>query len=159
MKAVIIKFAPNQKLPPGYTIQWWEENESYQWVIDENTYGMASVDRWYCYRSAWLHHRKHNSRQEQLYPKMELLELKKRADCLIQYPKSYGIECDICGGINLHWSEWEHLIWCYDCEIDTKGTGGIFDGPIPVGSAEVLGISFDRVNIKTGEIIEFKPRG
>lgn len=87
---------------------------------------------------------------------MELLELKKRKDCFIQKPQVYGITCDICGGTNLHWSEWEYLIWCYDCEKDTKGTGGIFDGPIPLAICELMGISFDTLNIETGEIFPFE---
>jgi len=87
---------------------------------------------------------------------MKLLELKKRETYLIQYPQAYGIECDICGGVNLHWSEYDHLIWCYGCEKDTKGTGGIFDGPVPVQLCKIMGMSFDRVNIVTGELIKFK---
>ena len=86
----------------------------------------------------------------------ELLELKKRKTCLVQKPQIYEIECDICGGENLHWSEYDHLIWCYDCEKDTKGTGGIFDGPVPVGMAQLLGLCFDEIDIETGVIIKFK---
>jgi len=89
------------------------------------------------------------------YKLMNLLELPKRKTCLVQYPQEYCIKCDICGGENLHWSEWEYLVWCYDCEVDTKGTGGIFDGPIPIGTASLLGICFDRVNIETSEVIKF----
>ena len=42
-------------------------------------------------------------------------------------PARYEITCDLCGGANITWSEYEHLIWCYDCENDTAGQGGIFD--------------------------------
>jgi hypothetical protein len=66
----------------------------------------------------------------------------------IQNPRDYGIECDKCNGTNIQWSEYEHMIWCYDCEIDTQGTGGVFDGPIMVGVCGLLGMSFDRWNMK-----------
>lgn len=87
---------------------------------------------------------------------MNLLDWPKRESCLIQYPQQYCIQCDICGGSNLHWSEWDHLIWCYDCELDTAGTGGIFDGPVPVELCKMMGISFDRIDLKTRKIIPFE---
>ena len=66
-------------------------------------------------------------------------------------PARYEITCDLCGGANITWSEYEHLIWCYDCENDTAGTGGIFDGPIPLGAMELFGLSLDMVDLKTGQ--------
>jgi len=66
-------------------------------------------------------------------------------------PQRYDIRCDLCGGVNLNWSEFEHLIWCYDCKKDTKGVGGVFDGPIPVRLCLMLGLSFDRIDLQTGE--------
>lgn len=62
----------------------------------------------------------------------------------IQKPYEYEIECDKCHGRNIEWSEYAGQIWCYDCQIDTKGTEGVFSGPIPIGAAAVLGMSFDR---------------
>jgi hypothetical protein len=38
-------------------------------------------------------------------------------------------------------------LWCYDCEIDTPGFGGIFDGPIPINLCLMLGLTFDRIRI------------
>ena len=65
-------------------------------------------------------------------------------------PVSYDINCDLCGGTNIWWSEFEGMIWCYGCEKDTPGTGGIFDGPIPTEVCEeMFGISFDRIDLKT----------
>ena len=66
-------------------------------------------------------------------------------------PARYAVRCDLCGGANITWSEYEHLIWCYDCQKDTRGTGGIFDGPIPLKAAELLGMSLDMVDLKTGQ--------
>jgi len=85
-------------------------------------------------------------------------------------PARYQIRCDLCGGDNITWSEYEHLIWCYDCEKDTVGTGGIFDGPIALKAAEMLGMSLDKVDLKTGQRftpvenkethkLEYVPRG
>ena len=50
-----VNFSANQPLPPGYTVQWWESNESYQWVIDENIYGVEHHDRFRARRDAWAH--------------------------------------------------------------------------------------------------------
>lgn len=78
--------------------------------------------------------------------------MRKRTWVYILKPQSYEIHCDRCGGSNIEWSEYEHMIWCYDCKIDTSGDGGIFDGPIPIGGAEILGIHFNRFNIKKNRI-------
>lgn len=77
-----------------------------------------------------------------------LLSWPKRTWCYVQPPAVYSIQCDCCGGNNIMWSEWEKLIWCYDCQIDTPGTLGIFDGPISVELCKMLGISFERVEIR-----------
>jgi hypothetical protein len=58
-------------------------------------------------------------------------------------------------GTNIEWSEYEHKIWCYDCEIDTEGFKGIFDGPIPLQASRLLGITFDRINLETKQIERF----
>jgi len=74
-----------------------------------------------------------------------------RERVFIMEPVRYGVRCDLCGGTNITWSEYEHLIWCYNCEKDTAGIGGIFDGPIPLKATELLGLSLDKVDLKTGE--------
>lgn len=78
--------------------------------------------------------------------------MRKRKWHYILKPAQYEITCDICQGVNLEWSEFEGLVWCYDCLIDTKGTGGIFDGPIPVKLSEALGIVFHRWYMKKKRI-------
>lgn len=77
--------------------------------------------------------------------------MKKRKWVYIQKPIQYEISCDKCNGTNIDWSEFERMIWCYDCEIDTRGNAGIFDGPIPLQGCELLGFSLDRIYFKTGE--------
>jgi hypothetical protein len=70
-------------------------------------------------------------------------------------PVAYDITCDKCGGTNIYWSEFEKKIWCFDCKIDTDGTGGIFYGPIPIHAAYMLGLTFDRFNLKTKQVERF----
>lgn len=63
-------------------------------------------------------------------------------------PYQYDMFCDKCNGTNIEWSEWEHMIWCYDCKIDTKGFDGVFGGPIPWMASKLLGLSFARLYLK-----------
>jgi len=77
--------------------------------------------------------------------------MKKREWIYIQQPQVYEITCDICGGINLEWSEFENMVWCYVCGTDNKGRGGIFSGPIPINLLGLLGLSLDRIHIKSGK--------
>ena len=77
--------------------------------------------------------------------------MRKRKWIYIQKPQCYCIECNLCGGTNIEWSEYEHMIWCYDCKKDVPGTGGVFDGPIPLGTSRLLGMNFDRIELKTGQ--------
>ena len=79
-----------------------------------------------------------------------------RTHCYCQHPFKYDIECPLCGGKNVTWSEFESHIWCYDCEKDIcipHRYAGIFGGPIPMQATRIFGISFDRINIKTNEIV------
>ena len=87
-----------------------------------------------------------------------MARLKKRKWMYVSPPPIYEMSCDKCGGLNITWSEFEHMIWCYDCKIDTPGNPGVFDGPIPINTAGLLGMSFDRISLKTGKRIKFKVR-
>lgn len=82
--------------------------------------------------------------------------MKKRKWAYIQKPSVYEIHCDLCGGSNITWSEFEHRIWCYKCRKDIPGTGGVFDGPIPLEVAKMLGMSFDRIQIPSGKVAKMK---
>jgi hypothetical protein len=78
--------------------------------------------------------------------------MRKRKWYYVLKPQEYEMTCDKCGGSNITWSEFEHMIWCYDCGIDTSGIDGIFGGPIGWGVAQMLGISFARYYIKENKI-------
>lgn len=80
--------------------------------------------------------------------------MKKRKWVYAMLPTAYEIHCDRCGGNNITWSEFEKLIWCFDCRINTPGTGGIFDGPIPLEVAKMLGVTFDKIDLKTKKLLK-----
>lgn len=45
------------------------------------------------------------------------------------------------------------VCWCAECRRDfIPEHGGVFDGPIPVKAAHLLGLCFSRINLKTGVI-------
>ncbi len=55
-----IRFADRTPLPPGYAVEWWEQDEHYHWVKladPDDTYSDASVRKWDCWRGAWAHYR------------------------------------------------------------------------------------------------------
>lgn len=89
-------------------------------------------------------------------PSIKHHEFKKRAWCYVQQPSRYDVApCD-CGNHETQWSEWKDHLWCDKCQKDfIPEHYGIFDGPIPAGVAQMLGISFDRINLETMEIIKF----
>lgn len=58
--------------------------------------------------------------------------------------------CD-CGNHDTMWSEYAKHLWCPKCEIDFVAKhSGIFDGPIPIKTCALMGLSFDRLNMATG---------
>ena len=88
-------------------------------------------------------------------------ELKKRTWVFVHNPVRYDIRCNKCwdGEINdtgtkITWSEYEHLIWCYDCGKDLAGTAGIFDGPVPIGVTELFGTSLNRIYLKSRKMFK-----
>lgn len=80
------------------------------------------------------------------------LILERREWVYAQHPTVYEIRCNYCGGTDIDWSEFKGRIWCYDCHCDVTGTGGIFDGQIGVKTCAILGIYFDRIDLRTGKI-------
>lgn len=92
---------------------------------------------------------------------MKQKRLRKRKWVYVHHPTRYDIRCDHCWdgdlnetGTNIDWSEYEHLIWCYDCKKDLPGFAGIFDGPIPIGAMEMLGVSLNRIYLKSGKMFK-----
>ena len=84
--------------------------------------------------------------------------MKRRERIYIMTPADYEVSCDLCNG-EVEWSEFEHMVWCWRCLKDVPGNPGIFGGPIPVEVCEILGISLDRINLKTGKREGFKIKG
>jgi hypothetical protein len=69
----------------------------------------------------------------------------------------YGIAPCACGNVQTQWSEFVDLLYCDKCQKDfTPEHWGIFDGPIPVETAQLLGICFDRYEIATGRVVKFE---
>ena len=85
--------------------------------------------------------------------------MRKRKWIYIQKPQDYEISCNLCNGSNIAWSEYEHMIWCYDCKKDVPGDGGVFDGPIPLRASRLLGLDFDRIELKTGQRLYMTQHG
>lgn len=88
-----------------------------------------------------------------------MTELLKRTHVYVQHPRVYEISgCPESPDHAVTWSEYEQRLWCFVCCVDfVPEFWGIFDGPIPLGAATLLGLSFDRLSIETGEVVEFTP--
>lgn len=84
--------------------------------------------------------------------------LEMRTWVYVQRPASYGIaDCD-CGNDDPDWSEFSGHLWCAGCQKDfVPAHNGVFDGPIPVMTARLLGYNFDRFNLETGQVEPFDP--
>ena len=72
----------------------------------------------------------------------------------IQRPAAFCIGPCKCGNSDLQWSEWQKHVWCDKCKLDFIPThNGVFDGPIPLNLANMMGIRFDRWDMKKKTII------
>lgn len=84
-------------------------------------------------------------------------DLEKRTWCYMQSPSIYEIAPCACGNTATQWSEFKGRLWCDRCAVDfVPAHNGIFDGPIPVSVAGMLGMSFDRFNLETGQVERFE---
>lgn len=73
-----------------------------------------------------------------------------------QSPKHYEMAACDCGNEDTQWSEFEQHLWCEKCQKDfIPAHNGIFDGPIPMHLAQMMGMRFDRIIIATGKIERF----
>ena len=46
MKTIKINFSKHIKVPAGYTIEWWECDEMYHWVVNPEHVSVAFCSRW-----------------------------------------------------------------------------------------------------------------
>ena len=88
---------------------------------------------------------------------MDTISLQQREWVYAGQPAMYDIAPCSCGNNKIQWSEFVDRLWCEKCQKDfTPEHWGVFDGPITMEVSKLLGICFDRVNIKTGEIVPFE---
>lgn len=52
----VVNFSPNQTLPPGYCVKWFECSEMYGWECGER-YSVVGWDRFRARREAWANYR------------------------------------------------------------------------------------------------------
>jgi hypothetical protein len=52
MEKKTIKFAPRQKLPHGFLVQWFGRDKQYHYTEGEK-YSMPYATKWEAYRAAW----------------------------------------------------------------------------------------------------------
>ncbi|MFK4135916.1 hypothetical protein ACI2KR_27080 [Pseudomonas luteola] len=84
--------------------------------------------------------------------------LPRRNWCYMQAPAIFGMAPCACGSEKTTWSEFEKHLWCDSCKIDfIPQHSGIFDGPILIKTAMLMGISFDRFNLATRTVEKFNP--
>jgi len=60
MEEIEVKFSPNQKLPPGYRVKWWEYDEHYHFVI-ENFESCMYATKWDAFKMSWKHYKENNN--------------------------------------------------------------------------------------------------
>jgi hypothetical protein len=79
----------------------------------------------------------------------------KRKAVYVQRPRDYEMSsCPQCGNEDPDWSEYQKHLWCEHCQIDfIPKCAGIFDGPIPVEGAKLMGIDLRMIDLETGKII------
>lgn len=86
-----------------------------------------------------------------------LLAAARRTWVYVMRPAAYEIDPCECGNSDPDWSEYRRHLWCQKCCKDfVPKHSGIFDGPIPVNTSRLLGISFDRFNLATEQIEKFE---
>jgi len=84
-------------------------------------------------------------------------KLKKRTWVYVMRPKDYEIALHGCGHLDPDWSEYKGHLWCPICKVDfIPSHGGLLDGPIGVEVCRMIGIVFDRYNLRTKKIVPFK---
>jgi hypothetical protein len=73
----------------------------------------------------------------------------KRAWVYVRRPAHFGMSGCECGNADPEWSEFAGQLWCGDCGRDfAPESGGVFDGPIGVNAARLLGIDFRTASLE-----------
>lgn len=81
--------------------------------------------------------------------------LERREWVYVQRPREYEIAGCECGNEDPDWSEFKRYLWCAACAKDfIPAHNGIFDGPIPMETARMIGIDLRQYSIATGEILD-----
>ena len=76
--------------------------------------------------------------------------LVKRTWVYVQRPREYEMAPCSCGNADPDWSEFVKHLWCKFCKKDfVPEHPGVFDGPVPMHVAHLLGMQFDRLNLET----------
>ena len=80
--------------------------------------------------------------------------MEKRTEVYLLRPKEFEISgCPVCGNEDPDWSEFKSHLWCARCEKDfIPESSGVFDGPVPINTAHLMGMCFATIDIETGAI-------
>lgn len=58
----LVNFPKKCPLPNGYKVEWWEFDNSYRWVVDENNYSKVSFpNKWQTHKHAWSTYNKNKT--------------------------------------------------------------------------------------------------
>ena len=83
--------------------------------------------------------------------------LEKRTWIYLQPPREYAIAGCSCGNEEVEWSEYKERLWCARCKKDfIPEHWGVFDGPISITAARLMGMCFDQFNLETEKIEPFQ---
>ena len=90
---------------------------------------------------------------------IETATLAKRSWHFARQPKHFEIPPHSCGRDDAQWSEFDEHLWCSHCNVDFKPeNNGIFDGLIPINTAMMMGVCFDRMIIATGALDRYSAK-
>lgn len=85
--------------------------------------------------------------------------MKRRRWVYVMRPNEYDVAGCPCGNVDPDWSEFAGHLWCQKCQKDfIPEHNGVFDGPIPINAAALMGLNFAQFNIKTGKVRDLNTR-
>ena len=89
-------------------------------------------------------------------PDVAVRSLRTRSWRFLQPPAAFDMAPCICGNSATTWSEFDKHLRCDTCGKDfVPAHRGVFDGPIRFRTAHLEGLSFDRINLRSGEVERF----